>query len=375
MRDAEPKKAWRPLKVVVAGGGTGGHLFPGIAVAGEFTVRNPQSRILFVGAGRPFERDALARAGYPQQTIAIEGIKGRGLWARTRAVMKIPGALFRSAGILADAQADLVIGVGGYAAGPVALAAWLKGLPVVLLEQNTVPGITNRMLFPIAKRIYVSFENTRGNIDPSKKCISGNPVRPQILEASAADAGAQKKPFTLLVVGGSQGAHAINLAVMDALPRLRQGRKIRILHQTGAEDQDRVAAAYVKAGIDADVKAFFHDMASRYGRADLVVCRAGATTVAELTALGKVALFIPYPFAADNHQELNARALVDEGAARMVLEKDLTGGNLAWHLDALAGAPDLLAAMASRSKALGKPDAARTIVDDCYQLVGNERCI
>ncbi len=375
MRDAESKKTWRPLKVVVAGGGTGGHLFPGIAVAGEFAVRNPQSRILFVGAGRPFERDALARVGYPQQTIAIEGIKGRGLWARTRAAMKIPGALFRSAGILADAQADLVVGVGGYAAGPVALAAWFKAIPVVLCEQNTVPGITNRMLFPIAKRIYVSFENTRGNIDPSKKCISGNPVRQQILEVSAAEAGGQKKPFTLLVVGGSQGAHAINLAVMDALPRLRQRREIRIVHQTGAEDQDRVAAAYGKVGIDAEVKAFFHDMASQYDRADLVVCRAGATTVAELTALGKVALFIPYPFAADNHQELNARALVDEGAAQMVLERDLTGGDLARRLDALAGAPDLLAAMASRSKSLGKPDAARTIVDDCYQLLGNEPCI
>ncbi|MBC2710348.1 MAG: undecaprenyldiphospho-muramoylpentapeptide beta-N-acetylglucosaminyltransferase [Desulfosarcina sp.] len=343
MLDAESQKAWRPLKVVIAGGGTGGHLFPGIAVAGEFAMRNPHSRILFAGAGRPFEKEALARAGYPQRTIAIEGIKGRGLGAKTRAVMKIPGALFRSAGILADAEADLVVGVGGYAAGPVALAAWLKGIPVVLCEQNTVPGITNRMLFPIAKRIYVSFENTRGNIDPSKKRITGNPVRQQILEASTVESG-EKNTFTILVVGGSQGAHAINLAVMDALPCIRQREKIRIVHQTGADDQDMVTAAYMKAGIDAEVKAFFHDMASRYGRADLVVCRAGATTVAELTVLGKAALFIPFPFAADNHQERNAR-------------------------------PDLLAVMASRSKALGKPDAARTIVDDCYQLVGNEPCI
>ncbi|MCB2148552.1 MAG: undecaprenyldiphospho-muramoylpentapeptide beta-N-acetylglucosaminyltransferase [Deltaproteobacteria bacterium] len=374
MHAVEPQNVWRPLKVVVAGGGTGGHLFPGIAVASEFAVRNPQSRILFVGAGRPFERDALARAGYPHRTIAIEGIKGRGLWAKTRAAMKIPGALFRSAGILAEAQADLVVGVGGYAAGPVALAAWLKGIPVVLCEQNTVPGITNRMLFPIARRIYVSFENTRGKINPAKKCISGNPVRREILDATAVEAAADK-PLTILIVGGSQGAHAINLAVMDALPRLRQHRKIRIVHQTGAEDRAQVADAYEKAGIDAEVKAFFHDMALRYGRADLVICRAGATTVAELTALGKVALFIPYPFAADNHQELNARALVDQGAAQMMLERELTGEELARRLDALAGAPDLLAAMASRSSALGKPGAARTIVDDCYKLVGNEPCI
>lgn len=374
MHDAEPQKAWRPLKVVIAGGGTGGHLFPGIAVAGEFAVRNALSRILFVGAGRPFEKEALARVGYPQRTIAIEGIKGRGLWAKTRAAMKIPGALFRSAGILADVQADLVVGVGGYAAGPVALAAWVKGIPVVLCEQNTVPGITNRMLFPVAKRIYVSFENTRGKLNPSKKRLTGNPVRQQIIDVSTVESR-EKNTFTILVAGGSQGAHAINLAVMDALPHLRQREKIRIIHQTGAEDREMVKTAYMTAGIDAEVKAFFHDMASCYGRADLVVCRAGATTVAELTALGKAALFIPYPFAADNHQELNARALVDEGAARMVLERDLTGGDLARCLDTLAGTPDLLAGMAARSRTLGRPDAARTIVDDCYQLVGNEPCI
>jgi UDP-N-acetylglucosamine--N-acetylmuramyl-(pentapeptide) pyrophosphoryl-undecaprenol N-acetylglucosamine transferase len=245
---------------------------------------------------------------------------------------------------------------------------------VVLCEQNTVPGITNRMLFPIAKRVYVSFENTRGKIDPLKKRITGNPIRQQILDASTLETG-RKNTFTILIAGGSQGAHAINLAVMDALPRIRQGRKIHIVHQTGAKDQDRVADAYEKAGIDAEVKAFFHDMASRYSQADLVVCRAGATTVAELTALGKPALFIPYPFAADNHQEHNARALVDHGAAQMVPERQLSGAELARRLDALADAPDLLAAMASRSRMLGKPDAARTIVDDCYQLVGNQLCI
>ncbi len=368
------KNAWRPLKVVVAGGGTGGHLFPGIAVAGEFAVRNPQSRILFVGAGRPFEKDALTRAGYPQRTIAIEGIKGRGPWAKARAAMKIPGALFHSAGILAEAQADLVVGVGGYATGPVAMAAWIKGIPVVLCEQNTVPGITNRMLFPIAKRIYVSFDNTRGKIDPLKKRVTGNPIRQQILAASTLEAK-EKNTFTILIVGGSQGAHAINLAVMDALPRLRQRRKFHMVHQTGAKDQAQVADAYEKAEMDAEVKSFFHDMASRYSRADLVVCRAGATTVAELTALGKPALFIPYPFAADNHQEHNARALVDHGAAQMVLERELTGVDLARRLDTLADAPDLLATMASRSRRLGKPDAARSIVDDCYQLVGNSPCI
>ncbi|BBO71894.1 UDP-N-acetylglucosamine--N-acetylmuramyl-(pentapeptide) pyrophosphoryl-undecaprenol N-acetylglucosamine transferase [Desulfosarcina alkanivorans] len=374
MHGTESRQAWRPLNVVVAGGGTGGHLFPGIAVAGEFIVRNANSRVLFVGAGRPFEKKALALAGYPQRTIDIEGIKGKGGWARVRAAMKTPAALLHAAGILADVKADLVVGVGGYAAGPVALAAWLKGIPMVVCEQNTVPGITNRMLFPMARRIYVSFENTRGKIDPAKMRITGNPVRPQILAAAAIGAD-QRDPFTVMVVGGSQGAHAINQAVMAALPLVRSSANIRFVHQTGAADQDQVAAAYLKTGIDAEVKAFFNDMASRYGQADLVVCRAGATTVAELTALGKPALLIPYPFAADNHQELNARTMVDRGAAQMVLERDLSGSGLAQCFDRFAGGPDLLADMASRSRALGKPEAARVIVDDCYQLVGNQACI
>lgn len=374
MHATDSPKTWRPLNVAIAGGGTGGHLFPGIAVAGEFVARNLHSRILFVGAGRPFEKDALARAGFPQQTIAIEGIKGRGLWAGARAALKIPAALWRAAGILAEVQADLVVGVGGYAAGPVGLAAWLKGIPMVLCEQNSVPGITNRMLLPIAQRIYVSFENTKGRIDAAKQRFTGNPVRQQILAAALPAAQAQG-PFTILVVGGSQGAHAINLAFIEALPHLQRREKLRIVHQTGEADQAQMAAAYAQAGVEAEVKAFFHDMASRYGRADLVVCRAGATTVAELTALGKAALFIPYPFAADNHQETNARALVERGAARMVLQKDLSGAALARHLDELAGSASLLADMASRAKTLGKPDAARAIVDDCYQLLGNDPCI
>ncbi|WP_054694772.1 UDP-N-acetylglucosamine--N-acetylmuramyl-(pentapeptide) pyrophosphoryl-undecaprenol N-acetylglucosamine transferase [Desulfosarcina cetonica] len=184
MAVAESSMAWRPLHVVVAGGGTGGHLYPGIAVATEFAGRNAESRVLFVGAGRPLEKEALARAGFPQRTIAIEGIKGRGLWAKLGAALKIPGAVWASAGILADARADLVVAVGGYSAGPVALAAWLKGIPLVLCEQNTLPGITNRLLFPLARRVYVSFDDTRGRIAPDKKRVSGNPVRQPILEAA-----------------------------------------------------------------------------------------------------------------------------------------------------------------------------------------------
>ena len=366
---------WTPLRVVVAGGGTGGHLFPGIAVADEFRRRHAESRVLFVGAGRPFEKEALGRAGFPQATIAIEGIKGRGLWAKLTATMKIPGALWRSAGILSETVADIVIGVGGYAAGPVALAAWLKGIPVVLCEQNTVPGITNRMLFPVARRVYISFADTRGRIAPQKRCLTGNPVRQEILDSAVDSDRDDAGPFTVLVVGGSQGAHAINLAVIDALEHLENKAALRFVHQTGIHDEEMVISAYALAGVEAEAKAFFHDMATRYRQADLVVCRAGATTVAEITTLGKVALFVPYPFAADDHQRHNARFLVDAGAALMVLEKALTGEGLAHEIDRLSGDPGLLAQMAGKSRALGRPQAAREIVDDCYRLLGKDPCI
>jgi len=373
MHAVETKDMRRSLNVAIAGGGTGGHLFPGIAVAEAFRMKDPQNKILFVGVGNPFEKAALEKAGYPQRTIAIEGIKGRGLWAKARAGSKIPVALFQAAGILREMRADLVVGVGGYAAGPVAMAAWFKRIPVVICEQNTVPGITNRILFPVARRIYLSFEATRGRIDPEKRRVSGNPVRQSFIEGEDVEIG-KKKKFTILVVGGSQGAHAINMAFMAALAHLREKEHIRIMHQTGAADREQVAQAYAKAGMDAEVKAFFHDMASRYRRADLVVCRAGATTVAELTAMGKTALFVPYPYAADNHQEFNARAMVDAGAAQMVLERDLSGVELAGRLDRLAENPAMLADMAARSKNLGRPEAAGFIVNDCYELIGGEPC-
>jgi len=223
------------------------------------------------------------------------------------------------------------------------------------------------MLFPFAKRVYCSFDDTRGRIHPDKKRVSGNPIRKDLVERGIEEE--KNRPFTLLVVGGSQGARAINRAVLDALPLLGKPEKLRFIHQTGASDQQRVKAAYEQRHMDAEVSDFFHDMATCYSRSDLVICRAGATTVAELTALGKAALFVPYPFAADDHQALNAKALVDAGAGEMVLEKDLNGKRLAAYIERLSENPVLLSEMAQRSRSFGKPDAAETIVEDCYQLL------
>jgi len=369
--------AGRPLRVVVAGGGTGGHLFPGIAVAEEIRGRDPRHPVLFISRGNAFEREALARAGFPLETIAVEGLKGRGRWHQVRALGRLPRAVAQSVGRLRAFRPDLVIGLGSYSAGPVVLAAWLLRIPIALCEQNTLPGITNRVLARLADRIFIAFERTGGGFDPGKTRWTGNPLRREIVDAAAggaaeAPAAARDphRPFTVLVLGGSQGAHRVNTAVVEALDHLADRRRFFFIHQTGPADEVMVADAYARSGAAARVLAFFTDMAVQYRNADLVVCRAGATTVAEITALGKAAVFIPFPFAADDHQRLNARRLVEAGAAEMIDEQELTGARLAARLAYYASHPEALAERAEQAARLGKPNAARHIVDECYRLVG-----
>jgi UDP-N-acetylglucosamine--N-acetylmuramyl-(pentapeptide) pyrophosphoryl-undecaprenol N-acetylglucosamine transferase len=369
--------AGRPLRVVVAGGGTGGHLFPGIAVAEEVRGRDPRHPVLFISRGNAFERAALARAGFPLETIAVEGLKGRGRWDQVRALGRLPRAVAQSVSRLREFRPDLVIGLGSYSAGPVVLAAWLLRIPIALCEQNTLPGITNRVLARLADRIFIAFERTGGDFDPDKTRWTGNPLRREIVDAAAAgaaeapaDASDPHRPFTVLVLGGSQGAHRVNTAVVEALGHLSDRSRFFFIHQTGPADEAMVADAYARAGTAARVQAFFTDMAVQYRRADLVVCRAGATTVAEITALGKAAVFIPFPFAADDHQRLNARRLVDAGAAELIDEQELTGAGLGARIGFYASHPEVLAERAAQAARLGKPDAARHIVDECYRLVG-----
>jgi UDP-N-acetylglucosamine--N-acetylmuramyl-(pentapeptide) pyrophosphoryl-undecaprenol N-acetylglucosamine transferase len=365
--------AARPLRMVIAGGGTGGHLFPGIAVAEEIRARNPHNRVLFVSRGNDFERAALARAGFPLEAITVEGLKGRGVWNQVRALTRLPRAVLQSARIVRAFGPDLVIGLGSYAAGPVIMAAWLLRRPVALCEQNTLPGIANRGLAPLADRIYTAFERTGGGFDPRKVVWTGNPLRREIVQAAAGPrrdpAATRGETFTVLVIGGSQGAHGINVAVTEALGHLRPRERFDFVHQTGAADEAMAREAYRRAGITGRVQAFYDDMAVHYGRADLVICRAGATTVAEITALGKAAIFIPFPHAADDHQRLNARCLVATGAAEMIAEAELSGAMLAGRITFFASHPEALQGLAEKSALLGKPDAARRIVDDCVELI------
>jgi len=367
----------KSLRVIIAGGGTGGHLFPGIAIAQAFTGKNPRSEILFVGAGNTFEKTTVEKAGFNHKSISAEGIKGRGYLKQLRSLFKIPKGMFESFKIIRDFKPNLVVGVGSYSSGPLIIMARFLRIKIALHEQNIIPGITNRILSRFADRVYVSFEETKKRLCPQKAILAGNPLRREIIDAAnknvPADSSDCNAPFTVLVLGGSQGAHRINMAVIETLPFLKNKGKYFFVHQTGVQDEQYVADAYERSGISCVVKPFFENMAEQYSGANLIICRAGATTVAEVTAMGLGAIFIPYPYAADDHQALNARALSDSGASEMILEKDLTAEFLSGRIEYFSRYPEELNKMALSAKKFGRPDAAELIVNDCYKIVNSER--
>jgi UDP-N-acetylglucosamine--N-acetylmuramyl-(pentapeptide) pyrophosphoryl-undecaprenol N-acetylglucosamine transferase len=356
------------LRVLIAGGGTGGHLFPGIAIAEAFRTRRPAAEVLFVGTGNSMEVSTLSKKGFDHVSIIAEGLKGRGLWRQIRSMLKIPVAVWQALRIIWRFVPDVIIGLGGYASGPVALAAKSARKRIVIHEQNILPGFTNRVLGYLADRVFISFPDNYKRFKPSKTVITGNPVRQELLRSKSENKGTAL--FKVLIVGGSQGAHAINRAVIEALDHLKRPTQMSFVHQTGAKDAAWVRKAYEGRGIEAEVEPFFLDMARPYANASVVVCRAGATTVSELMALGKPAIFIPFPFAANNHQELNARYVADTGGAEVLLEKDLNGPALAARVDYYMSHPQALSEMTERTRMLARPDAAHVIVDECWRLVG-----
>ncbi|MBT8358624.1 MAG: undecaprenyldiphospho-muramoylpentapeptide beta-N-acetylglucosaminyltransferase [Desulfobacterales bacterium] len=365
------------IRILIAGGGTGGHLFPAVAIAQEFIAKDPGNKVIFVSTGNPFESSVLDKAGFTLEKVTVEGIKGRGILRQLRSIWKIPMGIFESIRIINNFKPDLVMGVGSYAAGPVAIGAWFMRKKIVLHEQNILPGITNRILSRFSDRIYVSFKNTKANFNPKKVLYTGNPLRKALLQIVNSNndnhtvASAGDDVFTILILGGSQGAHSINEAVINSLEHFKEKKNFYFIHQTGKQDEEKVKKAYQDRGIPCRVKPFFDDMAKQYQNANLIICRAGATTVAELAAVGKGVIFIPFPFAADNHQVLNARTFTEAGAAEMILQQDLTGRVLTEKIEYYASNKKVLEAMASRAKSLGKPDAAKAIVADCYKLIRN----
>ncbi len=357
------------MKVLIAGGGTGGHLFPGIAIAETFMAQDPENQVHFVSTRRAIDQQVLPSWGFPSQTIEAEGIKGRGVLGQLKALFKIPGALKESWRILQEFQPHLIIGVGGYVSGPVVLAGRLKGIPTAIQEQNSIPGLTNRILALLVDRIYYSFEKSREYFPARKSLWTGNPVRRE-LKRVLEEPSSPQAPMTILVLGGSLGAHRLNQLVTEALDFLVELNKdLSFIHQTGTKDEDWVREAYLKKGFQHQVLAFISDMVWAYGRADMLICRSGATTLAEITALGKASFLIPFPFATNNHQEENARALVLRGAAEMVPEKELTGAGLAAVIQKWRNDPEHRADLAAQAKTLGRWQAAEEIVENAIQLV------
>lgn len=355
-------------KIIITGGGTGGHLFPGIAIAEEFRSRDQNTGILFAGTGNAFEKRVLGQRGFALKAISAKGLKGMGIMAKIKSILTIPAGMLDAFKIIRSFQPDMIIGMGGYSSGPVILTAWLMGVKTAIHEQNTIPGITNRILSRIVARIFISFERTGNFPDKKKTLLVGNPVRKGFLcKSSDHKTPSEKKTFTILITGGSQGAHGINMAMLDALPSLSEKKDLLCFHQTGADDEKILTDAYLKNKIKHQVKCFFDNMDTLYSQSDLIICRSGATTIAEITAMGKAALFVPYPFAADNHQEFNARAMEEKNAAIMIVERDLTGIKLSARIDFLRKDSSQLTRMEKCSKELGHPMAAANIVNDCLK--------
>ena len=358
------------MNIVIAGGGTGGHLFPGVAIAQEFLRRNPAANILFMGTDAGLESRVLPGLGLALATLPVSGFTGKAMVQKMKSLLTVPRALLSAAKCLRRHKADLVLGLGGYISFPGIAAAKALGIPAVIHEQNSVPGLSNRMLGAIADRIFISYEESRPFFNARKTMFSGMPVR---MSQHAAAPEADDGRLCVFICGGSQGAHAINEAMMKALPDLENvKRSIRFIHQTGAKDTAMVAQEYEKRGFVASVFAFINDMYGCYAQAHVVVSRAGASTLAELALCGKPSILIPYPHAAHNHQEHNARTFVGKGAALLLLAPELNGRLLGQTILGLNADRKKLVVMAAQANMLAQPDAAGRVVEECCRLAATK---
>jgi UDP-N-acetylglucosamine--N-acetylmuramyl-(pentapeptide) pyrophosphoryl-undecaprenol N-acetylglucosamine transferase len=360
------------MRAILAGGGTGGHVIPALAIANELK-KSYAAEVVFIGTARGIENRLVPAAGYPLQLVRVGALKNVSLVTRAKTAFDLPRAVWSAGQMLNDFAPDVVIGVGGYASGPAMLAAVIKHIPTLAFEPNVVPGFANRVVARFVSGAAVHFEETAKYFRRAE--VTGVPVRQAFFEIPPKRGGTP----TLLVFGGSQGAHAINEAMIRCLPELqRQAPGIRILHQTGERDYDDAVAAYRRfneSGLTepAEVFKFIEDMPAAFARADLLVCRSGASTVAEITAAGKPAIFVPFPRAADDHQRVNAEALARSGAAVVVEESKLEGVWLAETIAALIGDAQRLKSMSEAARGLSHPNAARDIAAMAARLAGIER--
>lgn len=351
-------------KLLIAGGGTGGHIFPGIAIAQEWERRGGE--VVFVGTRQGQEMGLIPKHGFVLQTLRVGRLKG-GSWVRKMmTILGLPFSLLQAFGILWRYRPGVILGIGGYASGPTCVAAKLCGIPTAILDQNVQPGMTNRILGKIVRRVFVSFKESEIFFPKSKLVVTGNPVRSVI---SFFPYEIPKEGFHLFIFGGSQGAQALNDAVLGMIrshPSVARG--LNIVHQTGAADVERIRDFYREKGVSAMVDSFFDNMNDLYRRAHLVLCRAGAGTLTELALSGRPAILVPYPFAADDHQKKNAEVFVATGAAWMVAQKDLTPQVLFNKIDYLKNHPEALSLCANKVAAMAVPDAAERVVQGLWAL-------
>jgi UDP-N-acetylglucosamine--N-acetylmuramyl-(pentapeptide) pyrophosphoryl-undecaprenol N-acetylglucosamine transferase len=358
------------LSVLIAGGGTGGHLFPGIAVAREVMKRVPDATVTFVGTAAGIEARVIPREGFRLELIRSAGLKGKSPAALARGFGLLPVSALDAWRVISRTHPAVVIGVGGYSSGPVVALAALRRIPTLLMEQNAMPGITNRTLARVVRAAAVTYEESIPFFG-AKAFVSGNPVRPEFFQEAYDEHGSPPGAARVLVFGGSQGAHAINMAMVEAAPRLASAApRLAITHQTGERDLEMVRDGYRRAGLEARVEPFLFAMDREMKSADLVICRAGATTLAEIAAAGVASILVPLPTATDDHQRTNASALVGQGAAHMLEQRELTGGRLADEIVALAGDLTRRRQIREAAKRFARPEAAATIVDRVLTLAG-----
>lgn len=347
------------MKVIIAAGGTGGHIYPGIAVAKEVLRRNPESKVLFVGTARGLETKIVPANGFELSLINSAGLKNVGFIGKLKGLFILPKSFLEARRIIKDFQPDVVVGAGGYVSGPVLLMASLMRVPTLVMDSNALPGFTNRRLAPFVTKAALTFEEALPYFG-KKGIVTGNPVRREFFDIAPKPRG---EKTNLLIFGGSQGARAINNAMADALKDLPHDR-LRITHQTGESDFETIRELYNRAGWgDSDLRPYISNMVDEFAKSDLIICRAGATSCAELAAAGKAALMVPLPTAADDHQRKNAEAFASAGAARMILQSDLSAGNLAREVIDLINAPEKISEMETAARKLARKDATEVTVN------------
>jgi UDP-N-acetylglucosamine--N-acetylmuramyl-(pentapeptide) pyrophosphoryl-undecaprenol N-acetylglucosamine transferase len=358
------------VRVLIAGGGTGGHLYPGIALAREIKRRDPAAVLTFVGTATGVEARVVPREGFPLELIRVAGLKGTAGLTRIKGFAVLPLSAVDAWRVISRIRPDVVVGVGGFASGPVLMLAALRGYPTMLLEQNALPGVTNRLLARVVRAAALTFEEA-STFFPGKGFVTGNPVRPEFFQMKEADDRlvSPQPAARVLIFGGSQGAHAINMAMVEAAPRLATaGAAVAITHQTGERDVELVRDGYRRAGLEARVEAFLYEMDREMSGADLVVARAGATTLSELAAARRPAILVPLPTAADDHQRKNAEVVARAGGAQVIEQRDLNGERLAEAILSLASDPTRRERMAAAIQAFARPDAAARIADRVWAL-------